>query len=253
MRALTNTPFTLAGSAPGAVLLVHGLGGGVYEVQWLAEHLHARLGLTVRAMHLAGHERPSTLMPPSTHDAWLASLRREYDALAAAHRVVHVVGFSTGCLVVLRLAQQHAVSGKLVLLAPFLAVFKPALLPWRPEALLRAFRFLSQVPRRPPPLADRSLRAEVTRVLPFSTMNLDAARSALELAALVEQGLAQVTCPVLSIQGARDTVVDPAGATRLDAALGGEHRLVRLADSDHLVALDREREQLFDEVTGFLS
>ena len=151
MRALTNTPFTLAGSAPGAVLLVHGLGGGVYEVQWLAEHLHARLGLTVRAMHLAGHERPSRLMPPSTHDAWLASLRREYDALAAAHRVVHVVGFSTGCLVVLRLAQQHAVSGKLVLLAPFLAVFKPALLPWRPEALLRAFRFLSQVPRRPPP------------------------------------------------------------------------------------------------------
>lgn len=252
MGPLTNTSFTSTGPAGSAVLLVHGLGGGVYEVQWLAEQLHRRHGLTVRAMHLAGHEHPATLMPASTHHDWLASVRREYEALASRCDVVHLVGFSTGCLVALRLAQLQPMRGMLVLLAPFLAVFKPRLLPVRPEALLRAFSFLSQVPRRPPPLADRALRAEVTRLLPFSTMNLHAARSALELASLVEPDLPKLRTPTLILQGARDTVVDPSGAARLDAALGGEHRLVVLPSSDHLVALDRERERVFDEVAAFL-
>lgn len=249
---LANQPFTLPGRSPGAVLLVHGLGGGTYELQWLGEHLHAHLGLTVRAMHLAGHDQPRTFMPRSTHEGWLESVRHEHAALAASHGVVHVIGFSTGCLVALRLAETQRLAGKLVLLAPFVDIYRPPFLPFRPEVLLGALPSLSQVPRRPPPLRDRSVRAQVSRVLPFSTMNLHAARSAKALGAVVLADAGKVEAPTLILQGAKDTVVAKAGASRLSAALRCEHRVVMLEDSDHLVALDRERARAFDEIAAFL-
>lgn len=245
--ALENRPFTLAGTR-GAVLLVHGLGGGTYELQWLGEALHARLGVTVRAMHLPGHETPMRAMPASRHEDWVAAVERELDALGPAH----LVGFSTGALVALRVAELRRLAGKLVLLAPFIDIYRPPLLPVRPEALLEKTPWLSQVPRRPPPLRDATLRAEVTKVLPFSTMNLDAARSAKALSDVVMGELGRVSTPTLMLQGAKDTVVDPSGAARIEAGLGGERRLVQLDDSDHLVVLDREGPRAIDEVTAFL-
>jgi carboxylesterase len=122
------------------------------------------------------------------------------------------------------------------------------------ERLLELVPWLAQVPRRPPPLKDRAIRREVARCLPFRTMNLHAARSARALVTLVLADLAKVTAPTLVLQGARDTVVAPRGAARLDAGLThAPHRLVSFAGSDHLLALDAEREQVFDEVARFLT
>ncbi|MEW6431161.1 MAG: alpha/beta fold hydrolase [Myxococcota bacterium] len=243
---LANRPFTLEG-AGGAALLVHGLGGGTYELQWLGEALHARLGITVRAMHLPGHEAPMRAMPPSRHEDWVAAVERELDALGPAH----LVGFSTGALVALRVAQRRPLTGRLVLLAPFIDIYRPPLLPVRPEALLEKTPWLSQVPRRPPPLRDATLRALVTAVLPFSTMNLDAVRSAKALSDAVLTALPRVTAPTLVLQGAKDTVVDPSGAARVAAGVRGA-RLVMLDDSDHLLVLDGQRDVVVDEVVVFL-
>lgn len=249
MTPLANRPFTLPGRGE-AVLLVHGLGGGTYEVQWLGEALHARLGVTVRALHLPGHEAPARFMPASRHEDWVAAVERELDGLGPGP--VHLAGFSTGAMVALRVATRRALTGQLVLLAPFVDVYRPALLPVRPEALLDAMPWLTQVPRRPPPLRDAAVRAEVSTLLPFHTMNLDAARSAKALGRLALADADRVTAPTLILQGVKDTVVDPRGASRLAAALGAPHRLLALDDSDHLLVLDREDARVADEVVAFL-
>jgi carboxylesterase len=245
---LENRPFLRAGEGS-SVLLVHGLGGGTYEVQRLGEALHARLGCTVRAMHLPGHEAPSRWMPPSRHEDWLDAVGRELDALAPP---THLVGFSTGALVALRVAQLRALTGRLVLLAPFIDVYRPPWLPLRPEALLAAARWLEQVPRRPPPLRDAEVRDQVEACLPFSTMNLDAARSAKALARVAMEELQAVRAATLVVQGAKDTVVDPSGAARVEAGLVCERRRVVLEDSDHLLLLDRQAERAIDEVVAWL-
>lgn len=254
MRALENKGFSIPGTHAlgGTALFVHGLGGGPYEVQWLAEALHARTGLGVRAFHLPGHEAPGTFMPASRHEDWTAAVTREMKAIQASGPV-HLVGFSNGGTVCLRVAETEAMSGKLVLLAPFVDVYRPAWLPVRTEVLLEALSGLRGVPRRGPRLGDRAALREVRRCLPFKTMSLDAARSGKALGEMAIRDLDRVRAPVLIVQGAKDGVVDPAGARKILSGLTGEKRLVELPASDHLVALDVERERVFEEVAAFLA
>ena len=236
------------------MLLVHGLGGGPYELQWLGEALHARLGFAVHALQLPGHAAPAFRMPHSTWQEWLEAVEASHDALvrASGGAPVHVVGFSTGCLSAARLAQKRTLSGRLVLLAPFVHVYRPGWLGVPPERLLGQFHWLRWVPSAPTPLRDRSTRREVDRCKPFTLFSLKATLSARQLCAQVLAGLHQIEAPTLVLQGARDTVVDPRGAPELLAGLRCEKRLRVLEQSDHLLAIDAEREAVFEEVCAFL-
>lgn len=231
------------------MLLVHGLGGGTYELQWLGDALFERLGVTVEAIQLPGHQTPSLLMPFSHSAQWLQAVERAIESLPAP---VHVIGFSTGASVVLRLAQTRSLSGRLIALAPFIAVYRPRFLPFAPEVMLDALPWMTQVPRRLPPLRDAMVRRQVRRCLPFATVNLASVRSAKTLADEVMGALDKVSVPSLVMQGLRDSVVDCAGARAIAAGLKCEHRLVEFPESDHLLALDVERQRVFDEAVSFL-
>ena len=62
-----------------------------------------------------------------------------------------------------------------------------------------------------------------------------------------------IRVPALIVQGAKDTVVDPAGATWLDANLGSpEKRLAVMPRSDHLLAWDFDREEVMRAVRGWI-
>ena len=250
---LSSQPFIHEGLADHAVLLVHGLGGGPYEVQRLAEELHDAHGLTVQTLRLPGHEGPGPRMPASTWPEWYGAVRTAHTDLRARHPRVDLVGFSTGAMLVLHLAAEQDVAGRLVLLAPFVRVRRPRLLPVAPETLVRALAFVGSVPRLPPPLRDRAVRREVEGCAVYRTFNLDATRSALALIDIVMAELGEVRAPVLVVQGRRDTVVDPAGAELVYARLAGDKRLLWVEGSDHLLTLDVGHGQVLREVTGFLT
>ena len=75
----------------------------------------------------------------------------------------------------------------------------------------------------------------------------------LELIDEVKPLVPMTTTPTLIIQGRLDTVVEPANATWLYQNLGSsEKALINLPHSDHLVALDRERERVIQAVLEFL-
>jgi carboxylesterase len=251
MTPLTRQPWTLEGTKE-AVLLIHGLGGGPYELQWLGESVHRQCGFQVRAMQLPGHEKESVLMPTSGHEDWVDAAWCEYRRLSEAFRKVHIIGFSTGCLVALRIAELHDVSGTLVVLAPFFEIFQPKWVPVEPEVLLRGLPWLSQVPRRPPPLVDPDIRRQVSEVLPFLSMNLNAARNAKALASQVLIDLSRVQVPTFALQGRRDTVVNPSGVYRLEQGLICPNRTVLFDNSDHLLGLDQDRERVFEAVNHFI-
>jgi carboxylesterase len=219
-------------------------------VQRLAERLAAS-GVSTRTVLLPGHGLPGRRMPFSRWTEWFAAVSQAQEELASRHRRVDLVGFSTGAPLVLHLCAHRPVNGRLVLLAPFLRVYRPRFSPVRAEVLLRAFPFLTAVPRRRPPLRDGPLRQKVEHCAGYRTFSLSSAKSALELIELVEAELPSIVAPTLIIQGRQDTVVDPRGAALVEARLGGPRRLFEV-DSDHLLTLDTSASLVLDVAQRFL-
>ncbi|MEN9216181.1 MAG: alpha/beta fold hydrolase [Gloeomargarita sp. HHBFW_bins_162] len=243
---LTNQPFYHVGGTAGACLLIHGLGGGVYEVRPLGERLYHQ-GWTVRGMNLPGHDQPHPRMPDSTWPQWVECVRTEYQQLCQSHDSVAVVGFSNGGVLALYLAAQVPVH-RLVLLAPFLGM------PWLLHPLLYSVGyFIPSLPRLRLPIADPEMELQARRVCFFQDFNLATVRSALELQKLVKPLLPQITTPTLVIQSRQDRVVDPQAAWQGFHQLGSPEKYFRwLTDCDHIITLDRQREQVCSLVSHFL-
>jgi carboxylesterase len=225
-------------------LVIHGLGGGDYELATVIEALEAE-GLRVSAPVLPGHGGPGPIMPTSCWRDWAAAVEAAFDGLAADGAPVVVVGFSTGGTLSLYLTARRPVARQ-VLLAPFLAIRFGHLIPMRPAFWLRHLaRVLPNLRRRPPAVRDREMRSRVAAADGYRTFSVAAALSALELIDEVEALVPTITTPTLIIQGRLDTVVEPRNATWLHDHLGSTRKaLAVMPRSDHLVALDRDREQV---------
>ncbi|MDX2272470.1 MAG: alpha/beta fold hydrolase [Cyanobacteriota bacterium] len=251
---LHNQPFLWKGSRDyeQAFLLLHGLGGGVYELQYLGEVIH-HLGYTVQGINFPGHDTPTAKMPPSHWIEWYDAILRTYGQLRQDYRLISVVGFSTGCPLALRLALAES-THCLILLAPFLAIRHRWYYLWRPEQYLQTFgTLIGEVPRLTLPIRDPQMRLAAQKVAFFQTFNLGAVSSALQLIAEVKPKLADIDCPTLIVQSRQDSVVDPAGAEEIYRKIQSPvKKLVWLEKSDHIISLDWERELVFEEVRNFI-
>jgi carboxylesterase len=134
-------------------LVLHGLGGGAYELGPIIDALKSQ-GLRVSCPVLPGHEGPGPVMPPSSWRDWAVTADSAFDELGAEGRPVAVIGFSTGALLALDLAIRKPVARQ-VLLAPFLAIRFSRLIPLHPSKYLRPIaRVFPDVRRRPPAVRD---------------------------------------------------------------------------------------------------
>jgi carboxylesterase len=250
---LTNTPFLLTGTNPDqAILLLHGLGGGVYEMQLLGEYLHQQ-GFTTQGIAYPGHDQPEAKMPVSTWQQWYGHIQSTYQTLSQTYAQISIVGFSTGCPLALHLAAQVPVH-KLVLLSPYFLIRRQWYFLMPVENYIFALDWLiKDVPRLRLPIFDPEMHRQAMEVVFFRTFNIPSVRSAMELIERVKQEVPNITNPTLIIQSPKDTVVDPSGADYLEKHLGSsQKKLVWLQHSDHVVSLDGERDRVFAEVGAFL-
>jgi carboxylesterase len=233
-------------------LILHGLGGGAYELAPVIAALEVE-GLRLSVPVLPGHEGPGPVMPRSNWRDWYAKVEAAYDELAAAGSPIVVVGFSTGATLALYLAARRSVA-RLVLLAPFLAIRFTRLIPLRPALYLRQLaRVMPNLRRRPPAVRDREMRRQIAASACYRTFSVGAALSALELIEEVEPIVPRLNAPTLIIQGKLDTVVEPRNAAWLRDHLGSTRKeLVILPRSDHLVAVDRDRERAVSLTRDFV-
>ncbi len=243
---------TTGAERPISCLVLHGLGGGPYEIRPLIAALE-NAGLVVAAPVLPGHDSPGPTMPASRWAEWAETADAAFDQLAAAGGPVALIGFSTGATLALYLASRKEVARQ-VLMAPFLAIRYTGLIPVRPASYLRHLaQLIPDLPRRPPAVRDPEMKRWAAGTDRYRTFNLHAALSALELIDEVKPLVPEITTPTLIIQGRLDTVVEPANANWLYQNLGaGEKALISLPQSDHLVALDRERDRVIQATLEFL-
>lgn len=252
---LHNQPFYLENqkNKQHACLLMHGLGGGPYEMQLLGHYLH-RNGHTVKGITYPGHDVDTHAMPDSSWQEWYAHSVEAYDMLRKSHESVSLIGFSTGCPLALKLASLHPVE-KLVLLSPFLRVKQDWFCPLPPERMIpQASRILKDLPRlRKLPIKDRNMAYHANQASYFRTFNLSCVQSALDLIELITPQLPDIHNPTLIIQSTSDSVVDPSGAEQLMQSLGSEQKeILWLSRSNHVITLDVDRQAVFERVESFI-
>jgi carboxylesterase len=245
----TNAP---NGDRP-TCLILHGLGGGPYELEPLLEKLRTE-GFTFACPILPGHAGPGLVMPASRWPDWVAAAEKAFDDLSALGGPLAVIGFSTGATIALQLTRTRPVARQ-VLLAPFLAIRYTRYLPIDPVVCLRWMaKLFPDLPRRRPAVRDRHIRDIAAAAGCFRTFSVPSAFSALELIAELRPEIPRIQTPTLIIQGKRDSVVEPGEAAWLHEHLGSpEKRLVYLEESEHLVALDRQRDRAISETMAFLT
>ncbi len=214
-------PIDLPGG-PTAVLCLHGLTSTPYELLPVAEALAAR-GHRVRAPRLVGHgTRPEALQHTRWGD-WLATARRAFDALAAEHDKVFVVGLSMGALCGIVVAQERGdrVAGLVAMATPLQLAFKQQAV----LALARRLPLADAVPFVPkkggPDVSDAAIAAAMPN---YDRVPLAAASSLLDGQAQARDRVGRLAVPVLVQHGRYDHVAPVHNAHDLMARLHTRHR-----------------------------
>ena len=241
-----------------ACLLLHGFAGTPFEVEPLAGPLLG-MGLHVDMPLLPGHGTSLQDFRATFFPHWLQAACSSYEALAATHERVFVIGFSMGGALALILASRYAVAGVAALATP---LWLYRLYPWR----VRDFRLLLLpvlqyfvptivTPRRGGESQKISPSQGYEECLPLAQLH-----SLGKGFAKARRALPAVTAPLLIVQDVRDRIVGPdAGAyiAERTASMDVTLRLTHIQENltgKHMITTHREtREQVAGWCTEFVS
>lgn len=287
-KPLTNQPFHWRhDNARHVCLMLHGLGGGVYEMESLAWQLHEH-GYAVAAINYPGHATTARWMPDSAWEEWYEHAEETLKTLQGEYETISLIAFSTGCPLAAKLALSYP-TAHLVFLSPFFKIASPWFCPVAPEKLMnwlspsllpkiehplfssplmekleasawvqqhvhKLMSPLAHAPRMGYPLFDRSVYPHLKAIPRQWSFNLRAVHSALALIEDITPRLSELETPLLVIQSRYDSVVCPSGAQLVHDQAGSAHKkLVWLERSNHVITLDYDRQHVYEQVLAFLN
>jgi carboxylesterase len=239
-------PFRLRGGTRGC-LLIHGFAGTPPEMRNLGEFLAGR-GYDVMGPLLAGHGETPEAMARTRWQDWAASAEAAYQQLRRDCKEVFVCGQSLGGTLALHLAARHDVRGVISIGA----MGSPAYFrDWRLR-LLWAFKYVVRwhVPSNDCDLGDPSALRLLHSYARRPTVCIE---SLMQLLAVVNRELPEVTAPALVIHGRNDRTVDTANAQHILDRLGStDKQLLWFEKSGHAVTVDLEHGALASAVLAWL-
>ncbi|HEY4292476.1 alpha/beta hydrolase [Luteibacter sp.] len=248
------------------VLLVHGLGRTPDEMRLVGKGLN-RAGFTVVGVQLAGHGGDEDTLLASGWKDWYASVETAAAELSGQVDRVFVAGASMGSLLALRLAAMRPewVAGVGVYGATFRydgwsagwATRMAFLLPlFKRLGIGRHRRFLRWPPQG---FREERLRQPFSRgVSPWPGAASGhagdpwhALAETVELARDVRRRLPAVLAPCFIAHALDDEVASASNADLVARHVRGPVEMLLLADSSHMITIDRERRMLIERSADF--
>ena len=231
-----------------ALLLIHGFGDTPQTLRIIANHLHS-IGYGVHVPLLTGHGRSLSEFVESTSAQWIEDVNRAFDDVRGRYARVGIVGLSMGGALAVILARQQRDAKSLTLLSPYITM--PGLV----RGITRWPRAIGFLLPYFPGLGERSIRDSeaATESLAYGALN---AKVLGELAAVVDraaEALPRLDLPVLMIQSRHDNRIPAAAAARTFERIGSSRKeIVWMADSGHVITVDRERDRVMQIVATWL-
>ena len=226
---------------PVGVLLAHGYTATTAEVRLLGRCLHEE-GYTVAGPLLPGHGTTPAAMNRCRWPDWVAGVEESYQALAARCEQAFVGGESMGALLALFLARNHPeVMGILA--------YSPALrIPLKPVVLSH---LLGPVV---PFVVKKNIESFNKNWQGYLVHPMRALVQLYRLQRATDLLLAHIRQPLLIVQGRLDTAIDLRGVDLLYQKIGSPIKELHwLEQSEHVVMLDNELEQVVDLTIRFMA
>ena len=205
----------------------------------------SKTGVTVKGIRLPGHGTTVEEMKKTGWRDWLGEAERGFDELAGKCKKVSVVGLSMGGTLTLRLCETRPVF-RAVPICAALKVFDRTM-----KYANFAWPFVHYTKDSPHKVYENFLNEynesyDKTPVRCAAQLNI--------LMRKTKRDLSKITCPLLVVRAAQDITVHPDSVDWVMAlASSREKRLLELKKSPHVCTLGPDREELFREVTHFLT
>ncbi|WP_026694513.1 alpha/beta hydrolase [Peribacillus kribbensis] len=241
MRIKMPQPFTFEGGKR-AVLLLHGFTGNSADVRMLGRYLEKR-GYTCHAPQYKGHGVPPEELVHTGPRDWWKDVLMAYDYLKnKGHEEIAVVGLSLGGVFSLKLGYTVPIKGIVPMCAPMYIKSEDVMY----KGVLEYAREFKRREGKPAEEVEKEMEA-------FSRTPMDTLQALQELIGDVRNHVDMIYAPLFVVQARHDHMINTDSANIIyNEAESTDKRIKWYEESGHVITLDKEKEQLHEDVLSFL-
>ncbi|WP_062354390.1 alpha/beta hydrolase [Bacillus kwashiorkori] len=243
MKVVAPKPFTFKGGKR-AVLLLHGFTGTSADVRMLGRFLEKH-GYTSHAPLYRGHGVPPEELLKYNPDDWWEDVLEGYQLLKdMGHEEIAVAGLSLGAIFTLKLAYNEHVKGIVPMCAPMF--FRSE------DALYKGVLYFAREYKKKEGKDQEQIDKEM--LLFDSTQLQDRLKENQALVTEVKDSIDMIYAPIFVVQARKDVMVNPESANIIYNEVESDEKSIKFyEESGHVVTVDKERDQLHEDVLQFLN
>lgn len=241
MKIVQSKPFTFK-AGKRAVLLLHGFTGNTADVRMLGRFLEKR-GYTCHAPLYKGHGVPPEELVQTGPEDWWKDVMEGYHYLkSAGHEEIAVAGLSLGGVFSLKLGYTVPIKGIVPMCAPMYIkseeVMYKGILEYAREYKQREGKSAQQIEKE----------MEEYQQTPMKTL-----KALQNLIADVRQNIDMIYSPTFVVQARHDNMINTNSANIIYNEVESIVKEIKwFEQSGHVITLDKERDQLHEDVYQFL-
>ncbi|MDE3840075.1 carboxylesterase [Bacillus methanolicus] len=241
MRIKMPQPFTFEGGKR-AVLLLHGFTGNSADVRMLGRFLEKK-GYTCHAPHYKGHGVPPEELVHTGPEDWWKDVLEGYEFLKKrGHDEIAVAGLSLGGVFSLKLGYTVPVKGIIPMCAPMYIKSE--------EVMYKGVLEYAREFKKREGKSEEQIEQEMAE---FAKTPMKTLKSLQELIADVRNHVDMIYAPTFVVQGRHDKMINIDSANIIYNKVQSDVKKIKwYEDSGHVITLDKEKDQLHEDVYQFL-
>ncbi|WP_261134252.1 carboxylesterase [Bacillus sp. Marseille-Q3570] len=242
MKIVSPKPFYFEGGDRG-VLLLHGFTGNSADVRMLGRYLQKE-GYSCLAPQYKGHGVPPEELVHTGPDDWWQDVEKAYNELKdKGFEEIAVAGLSLGGVFSLKLGYTSTIKGIVPMCAPMYIKSE--------ETMYQGVLDYAKEYKKYEGKSDDQIEKEMEE---FKKTPMNTLKALQELIADVRDNIDMIYTPTFVVQARHDEMINTDSANIIyDSIESDQKDLKWYEESGHVITLDKEKEQLHEDVLNFLN
>lgn len=241
MKIKQPEPFTFK-AGKRAVLLLHGFTGHSADVRMLGRFLE-RKNYTSHAPIYRGHGRTPEELLTATPNEWWEDVQNAYQHLRdLGHEEIAVAGLSMGGALGLKLAYTEKVKAVIPMCTPMFFDNE--------KQLTQGFKLFARQYKQLEKKDDETIKREIDNIFKVAP---DLFQNIGTFITHINQHIDTIYTPTMVVQARHDQMINPESASFIYEHVQSDIKDIKwYEESGHVITLDKEREQLHEDIYKFL-